>query len=607
MQKKRILTRILTGMLSVITIISNSVPMYASESETQTTSEEESQNTDVLYEQDSTYEITIPKTIALGEDKTSTYSVKVNGDIASDKSVYVSPVDSVDNIEGINFYMKDQSTVSPKADVLANVTQEKTTWLFNEVAEGLETTDNTVSATDLSSGSWKGIFSFEINMKSVSSGIGVVATDSEGTDLSATATIIDGEEKDNLLAELENSGLVNSASDVSALVDIQSDSFDDLANAVFDVSNIAEEGDKVVILHYDETVGEWEYIGEDTVDKNGEVSGDFTSFSPVAFVKVSDDGTYEHIHVWNDEDNCACGETMPGIPITYVNREQFGITPDITEYTVPETIQVDGVEYKVTTITDHAFDGCSNLKSVELNDNIRNISNAFQNSGIESISIPSSVEYAEFAFQNCTNLTSVTFEDEGSRPYYLTLTNTFENCINLDNIVLPKGKCLGLNAFSGCTSLSNITLSETEVTIPANAFYGCTSLTNIDIPDSVTSIGGRAFYGCTNLKKLVIPNGVRCISESAFMNCTSLTTIELTDSITGIDMNAFSGCTNLTTIEIPDYIYCIGSGAFSGCTKLDVTIPDGAYQIDDGAFTDVKHITYHGTATGAPWGALSMN
>ena len=60
MQKKKILTRILTGMLSVITIISNSVPMYASVTETQTTSEEGSQSTDVLYEQDSTYEITIP-------------------------------------------------------------------------------------------------------------------------------------------------------------------------------------------------------------------------------------------------------------------------------------------------------------------------------------------------------------------------------------------------------------------------------------------------------------------------------------------------------------------------------------------------------------------
>lgn len=167
MQKKKILTRILTGMLSVITIISNSVPMYASVTETQTTSEEGSQNTDVLYEQDSTYEITIPKTIVLGEDKTSSYAIKVEGDIASDKSVYVSPVDNVDDKDGINFYMKDQSAVSPKADVLANVTQEKTTWLFNEVAEGLETTDNTVSATDLSSGSWKGIFAFEISMHSL--------------------------------------------------------------------------------------------------------------------------------------------------------------------------------------------------------------------------------------------------------------------------------------------------------------------------------------------------------------------------------------------------------------------------------------------------------
>ena len=54
--------------------------------------------------------------------------------------------------------------------------------------------------------------------------------------------------------------------------------------ATFDVSEIASEGDKVIILHYNEEANEWEYIGEDTVSENGTVTGDFTSFSPVAFV-----------------------------------------------------------------------------------------------------------------------------------------------------------------------------------------------------------------------------------------------------------------------------------------------------------------------------------
>lgn len=37
------------------------------------------------------------------------------------------------------------------------------------------------------------------------------------------------------------------------------------------------------------------------------------------------------------------------------------------------------------------------------------------------------------------------------------------------------------------------------------------------------------------------------------------------------------------------------------------TIPDSVTSIDDNALKGVKHVTYHGTATGSPWGALSIN
>lgn len=116
--------------------------------------------------------------------------------------------------------------------------------------------------------------------------ITVEAKDTEGSDLNASARDINGEMKETLLNSLEASGLAQ-ADEVDALIDVKSDAFDDLADTTFDVSSIANEGDTVVILHYDETRQEWEYIATDTVDADGKVGGDFKSYSPVAFVVIS--------------------------------------------------------------------------------------------------------------------------------------------------------------------------------------------------------------------------------------------------------------------------------------------------------------------------------
>ena len=125
----------------------------------------------------------------------------------------------------------------------------------------------------------------------ISGSISVTAKDSEGNDLNASARNITGEENDTLLASLESASLIASTDDVDALIDVQSDDFDGLAETTFDVSTIAKEGDTVVILHYDETASEWEYITTDTVDANLTVGGDFSSYSPVAFVVISGDGS----------------------------------------------------------------------------------------------------------------------------------------------------------------------------------------------------------------------------------------------------------------------------------------------------------------------------
>ncbi len=151
------------------------------------------------------------------------------------------------------------------------------------------------------------------------------------------------------------------------------------------------------------------------------------------------------------------------------------------------------------------------------------------------------------------------------------------------------------DAPSGQTLYYNLVTGGVSVTCPGSVYSGYTRPTgNLTIPStvsyggttySVTSIGGNAFYGCSGLTSVTIPN-----------------------SVTFIDSYAFYGCSGLTSVTIPNSVTSIGNYAFYGCSGLtSVTIPNSVTYIFDYAFSNVRHIEYHGSATGSPWGAISMN
>lgn len=110
----------------------------------------------------------------------------------------------------------------------------------------------------------------------------VTAKDENGQDIQMASSVVEGAEKEELLNSLDESNLV-AAEDIDLIINVEASEFDGTVNATFDVSSIANPGDTVAIYHYDEAAGEWEYITTAVVDANGTVSGDFTSFSPVAF------------------------------------------------------------------------------------------------------------------------------------------------------------------------------------------------------------------------------------------------------------------------------------------------------------------------------------
>ena len=227
------------------------------------------------------------------------------------------------------------------------------------------------------------------------------------------------------------------------------------------------------------------------------------------------------------------------------------------------------IEDGVTSIGDYAFYNCTSLTSITIPDSV------------------TSIGYC--AFNTCSKLTSITIPDSVT-----SIGNyAFKGCSNLSNITLSNNiTSIGISVFEGCSNLSNITLSNNITSIGDFAFADCSSLTNITIPDSVISIGDFAFAWCSNLSSITLSNNITSIGNDAFADCSSLTSITIPESVTSIGNYAFSGCSSLTSITIPDNVTSIGECAFSYCTSLtNITIPNSVTSIGNKAFSDCTSLT----------------
>ncbi|MDE7226366.1 MAG: leucine-rich repeat domain-containing protein, partial [Ruminococcus sp.] len=83
------------------------------------------------------------------------------------------------------------------------------------------------------------------------------------------------------------------------------------------------------------------------------------------------------------------------------------------------------------------------------------------------------------------------------------------------------------NAFSGCTSLKNLKLTNNINSIGDYAFFNCRKITSVEIErGSWQSIGIYAFAGCTALSEL-ISNGNFSVGDFAFLDCPNLLDVTL--------------------------------------------------------------------------------
>ena len=100
-------------------------------------------------------------------------------------------------------------------------------------------------------------------------------------------------------------------------------------------------------------------------------------------------------------------------------------------------------------------------------------------------------------------------------------------------------------------------------------FSGCSSLTSITIPSSVTSLGGACFKECSGLTSITIPSSVTSLGWSCFSGCSSLTSITIPSSVTSLRESCFSGCSGLTSITIPSSVTSLGNYSFNSCSELE--------------------------------------
>lgn len=155
---------------------------------------------------------------------------------------------------------------------------------------------------------------------------------------------------------------------------------------------------------------------------------------------------------------------------------------------------------------------------------------------------------------------ALTISGSGKMPDFSSVANAAPWDKQKDKIqsaVIESGvQSISGGAFSGCTALEKVSISDTVAQIDLNAFDGCTALAefevaadnkafssdggvlfsagkellrcpvgksaNCTVPSGTVAIAGGAFKDCSKLESLVIPDSVTAIGESAFENCAAL-------------------------------------------------------------------------------------
>lgn len=218
---------------------------------------------------------------------------------------------------------------------------------------------------------------------------------------------------------------------------------------------------------------------------------------------------------------------------------------------IPNTVMNGGVTYTVSEIGWLVFKQSTELTSIVLNDNIKEISaNEFEDcSSLVSVTLGNKLEKIEGrAFKNCTSLSSINLNDN-----IVELGGeAFNGCCSLTHAVIgSKVRDMGIEVFRGCTNLKTVEIHEGASVIGESTFVYCQRLQTVTIPNSVLTLGASIFQHCMSLTEVKIGNGVLEIPSFSFFDCPQLRTLTFGSIINKVNsFRTFEGTTNIETLTV---------------------------------------------------------
>lgn len=288
----------------------------------------------------------------------------------------------------------------------------------------------------------------------------------------------------------------------------------------------------------------------------------------------------------------------------------FYKTGEALELTIPATVK---------TIGNHAFEGSDYtryLTSVTFEEGsaLETIgAYAFSKAKISSFRVPASVTLiGAYAFSDCNDLTSLTFE-EGTAPltFGTTYGNDTGNVLNetlVTEIHFPgRLTVIGESAFDRNSKIETVTFGDQ---------YTDSGFTK----SNLTTIGEGAFRYASALSAITIPASVKntdviAIGNEAFLESglTSVTFEESDEGVLTIGTSAFSGCKSLLSMNLPKRLgdftsgsttipaLANGTGVFptadddgNGFNSVSITEGNALYASKDGILytSDFKELVY---------------